>query len=136
MNKGKIEKKQGITLIALVISIIVLLILAGVALNLVLGENGITERAVNVGKEYDIAGAKEQVEALVASYASEFYEKKYISGNTDSANVGDYIATNLTEDSIGNDYALAKSGRMITITNTKTENTEKFKIKDDGSIEW
>ena len=40
-------KKQvkGITLIALVVTIIVLLILAGVALNLTIGQNGIISRA-------------------------------------------------------------------------------------------
>ena len=37
MKKG--NKEEGITLVALVITIIILLILAGVALNLVIGEN-------------------------------------------------------------------------------------------------
>ena len=42
----KIEKQiKGITLIALVVTIIVLLILAGVALNLTIGQNGIFSRA-------------------------------------------------------------------------------------------
>lgn len=36
---------QGITLIALVVTIIVLLILAGIALNLTIGQNGIFSRA-------------------------------------------------------------------------------------------
>ena len=40
-----IENKKGITLIALVITIIVLLILAGVSIATITGENGILERA-------------------------------------------------------------------------------------------
>ena len=40
------NKRAGITLIALVITIIVLLILAGVSINLLTGENGIIEKAV------------------------------------------------------------------------------------------
>ena len=40
-----LKNKRGITLIALVITIIILLILASVSLNLVLGDNGIIERA-------------------------------------------------------------------------------------------
>ena len=45
--KKEIKNKQekGITLIALVVTIIVLLILAGVALNLTIGQNGIFTRA-------------------------------------------------------------------------------------------
>ena len=39
------KKCRGITLIALVITIIVLLILAGVSLSLIAGENGILKRA-------------------------------------------------------------------------------------------
>ena len=44
--KLDIENK-GITLIALIISIIVLLILAGVSLSALIGENGILNQAVN-----------------------------------------------------------------------------------------
>ena len=39
------KKNKGITLVALVVTIVVLLILAGVSINLVLGNNGIIERA-------------------------------------------------------------------------------------------
>ena len=35
------KKQSGITLVALVVTIVVLLILAGVSINLVLGENGL-----------------------------------------------------------------------------------------------
>ena len=41
MFKGK----KGITLVALVVTIVVLLILAGVSINLVLGDNGIISKA-------------------------------------------------------------------------------------------
>ena len=46
MKKKKLMKgNEGITLVALVVTIVVLLILAGISLNLVLGENGIITRA-------------------------------------------------------------------------------------------
>jgi len=38
--KGNVVNERGITLISLVVTIIVLLILAGVTINLTLGENG------------------------------------------------------------------------------------------------
>ena len=46
-NKLQNEKnnQKGITLIALVITIIVLIILAGISINLVLGENGLFNKA-------------------------------------------------------------------------------------------
>lgn len=39
--KGKMRKKSGITLISLVVTIVVLLILAGIAIGAITGENGI-----------------------------------------------------------------------------------------------
>ena len=42
----KINKNTGITLIALVVTIIVLLILAGVSISMLTGQNGILNRAV------------------------------------------------------------------------------------------
>ena len=61
-NLQKIEKEinnNGITLIALVITIIVLLILAGVTINLTLGENGIFKTAEMAGKNYTQAQEQE-----------------------------------------------------------------------------
>ena len=43
-----LERKRGITLIALVITIITILILAGVSINSIIGKNGIVERAQTV----------------------------------------------------------------------------------------
>ena len=51
-NMNLINNSKGITLIALVITIIVLLILAGVTINLTLGENGIFKTAEMAGKNY------------------------------------------------------------------------------------
>ena len=41
----KIKSTKGITLTALVVSIIVLIVLAGVSIAILIGENGILERA-------------------------------------------------------------------------------------------
>ena len=58
----KDAKENGITLVALVVTIIVLLILAGVSLNLVLGDNGIITRAQDAVTKYKDAEAYEQWE--------------------------------------------------------------------------
>lgn len=59
--KRKTNATQGITLIALVITIIVMLILAGVVLSLAIGERGIFNTAQNASKEYEIEEIKEQI---------------------------------------------------------------------------
>ncbi len=48
--KAKLEKTKGITLIALVITIIVLLILAGVTIASITGENGILRKNTKCSK--------------------------------------------------------------------------------------
>ena len=62
---NNIQKQKGITLIALVITIIVLIILAGVAINLTLGENGILRRAEDAEKLSNEATVKEKIETAV-----------------------------------------------------------------------
>lgn len=49
------KNERGITLIALVVTIIVLLILAGIAINLIVGNNGLFTRAESAEKESEIA---------------------------------------------------------------------------------
>ena len=58
--KNTLKTSNGITLIALVITIIVLIILAGVSINLVLGNNGIITRARDARNNYQKAVAEEE----------------------------------------------------------------------------
>ena len=55
-------RNQGITLVALVITIIILLILAGITLNLTLGQNGIITRAQLAKEEWQNAEEREKKE--------------------------------------------------------------------------
>lgn len=78
------KNKNGITLIALVITIIVLIILAGVAINLTLGDNGVFDKAKYAKEETIKAGAKEKIElAILESYSE---EGKIIYGNIENYN--------------------------------------------------
>ena len=62
LNIKKIKRQvKGITLIALVVTIIVLLILAGVALNLTIGQNGIFTRAQTAANTWRNAETNEQL---------------------------------------------------------------------------
>ena len=64
------RNQKGITLIALVITIIVLLILAGVSIAMLTGQNGILTRATDAKKDTTTAEAVERINmALNAAYA-------------------------------------------------------------------
>ena len=57
--KSKIKQEKGITLIALVVTIIVLLILAGISINALAGQNGILNRATGAKESQEKAQAQE-----------------------------------------------------------------------------
>ena len=64
----KTKEMKGITLIALVITIVVLLILAGVSINLLLGDNGIITKAKEAQDSYSKSAVKEKVGFLLNEY--------------------------------------------------------------------
>lgn len=57
------KKEKGITLVALVVTIIVLLILAGITISLALSQNGIIDNAKKAGAKYTNA-ANAEAESL------------------------------------------------------------------------
>ena len=61
-------KNKGITLVALVVSIIIMLILAGVTLNIALGENGLFKMTQQAVRSYDTASEKETLSLSVVNY--------------------------------------------------------------------
>ena len=69
--KLNLKERKGITLIALVITIIVLLILAGVSIAMLTGQNGILTQANNAKDETEQANAKEKVESAVIATMSQ-----------------------------------------------------------------
>ena len=67
MIKKVLKEKRGITLIALVITIIVLLILAGVSIAMLTGDNGILTQATEAKEKNTIGGEKEQISLALQS---------------------------------------------------------------------
>ena len=63
--KGKMREKSGITLITLAVTIIVLLILAGVSIVTLTGENGILTQANNAKEETENAQIIEKLEIAI-----------------------------------------------------------------------
>ena len=75
-NKNQ-RKNRGITLIALVITIIVLLILAGVSIAMLTGENGIITQAQNAKNKTEEAEEKERIQLAIneAQLGNRGYQK-------------------------------------------------------------
>lgn len=63
-NKLMKENNNGITLIALVITIVVLIILASITINVLIGKNGIIERGKRAKELTVISQYKEQIEMI------------------------------------------------------------------------
>ena len=61
-QKNILYKRKGITLIALVITIIVLLILAGITISALSGDNGILTNATRAALATELSNYKEELE--------------------------------------------------------------------------
>lgn len=73
---------KGVTLVALVITIIVLLILAGVSISLVVGDNGVLSQAMDAADQTGLSTVEEQINLAVGSAVADWVDEKYISGGT------------------------------------------------------
>ena len=67
----KIKQTKGITIIALVVTIILMLILAGIVLSLTIGENGLIRKAQNAGVTYEESIAREKLELVLLDMQSD-----------------------------------------------------------------
>ena len=88
MKLNRQTKENGITLVALVVTIVVLIILAGVSINLVIGSNGIMSKAKQSKIRTSLASYKEQLGIFIADKKienTEFYEESLTAGKTSVA---------------------------------------------------
>ena len=143
MLKETFKKNKGITLIALVVTIIVLLILAGISIVMLTGQNGILNRAVEAKEKTEVAQEDESVKMAVSSALiegelttenlQEAFTKSNLNGPLEGSGpwtyTGDYgeydieksgnITTNeYTDDSIIKmlgDYGVTKKGKLVNI---------------------
>ena len=75
MKMKNFKRTKGITLIALVITIIILIILAGVSISLIIDNNGIASKAKEGAESYKESSAKERVELLIYDYKMDTIDK-------------------------------------------------------------
>ena len=130
MEKTKRNNQKGITLIALVITIIVLIILAGISIMMISGQDGILSRAGNA-KEINIAG--QEKEQIQLAYSAALIDTKgtKITAENFQTELNKYAEATVTENADGS----------FNIVFTKTNNSYTFDsgnfVEGSGSsINW
>ena len=110
----KTKEMKGITLVALVATIVVLLILAGVSINTVLGDDGIIKKAKEAAEATKRASAEEEMNRLVLEYQlasndetlESFLQEKVTEGRIDGVTDNGDGTITITKKVEGKDYTI------------------------------
>ena len=140
LNNQMVSKREnGITLIALVVTIVVLLILAGITISLVFGSNGVIKKAQEANENTKIAQVREQLELAKGpeyiegngKYNPDSYferiEAEGIIGNKD---------TDIIDNGDGTYEVTTTSGYIFKITLVPSkDNVEDIQIEHIGKVD-
>ena len=110
----KTKEMKGITLVALVVTIVVLLILAGVSINTVLGDDGIIKKAKEAAETTKRVSAEEEMNRLVLEYQlaksdenfEDFLQEKINEGRINGATDNGDGTVTITKRVDGKDYTI------------------------------
>ncbi len=130
LEKNNLKKEKGITLIALVITIIVLLILAGVAVGMLRTDNSILSQSRNAKKDTNTAQVKENVQLALYDAVGQ----AAVAGTEDlSTYIGPAIKAYYSDFDPDNDLETTAEGYVATITTGGKVYT--IPILSDGTID-
>ena len=126
------KRNNGITLIALVVTIIILLILAGVSINMLTGQNGIINRAAEAKQSTGSSNDLEYLQLKATEALTDYYQ-----GN-DTMSEDDYVLKKWAADS--NSKIRVNQGEKTFTYNNKTYNiadiignqSEKTKVEQNN----
>ena len=116
------EKNKGITLVALVITIIILLILAGITIQLTMGEQGIFKKATQARQESQIGTTKEKIILAVTDAQIQGY------GNMNKNDLETSLIEQFGRDNIKSIHQAGKSF-LITFSDDKS-----YYINNTGNV--
>ena len=119
-KKGRKSREKGITLVALIVTIIVLLILAGVSIAMLTGNNGILTQAQKASEETEVASEKE---AVSLAYTSA-YTKNKGEGNVTDIQMQEALDEN------GTNANASGTGTLI----VEFENGRTYMIDQNGNV--
>ena len=130
------KKESGITIIALIVTIVVLLILAGVSISLIINRNGIISNAEVAKQETEIADEKEKIN-LSALAAQANNEEAVIRRNDFDKELKKFFNEDYTlePDSDAEEYEVTfkKSGRKYTIKSGITKKNSDYELNNNNT---
>ena len=128
------KNNKGITLVALVITIIVLLILAGVTIAALSGDNGILTRASSAKQENALGEAKDLVAMAINEATEAYYSTTYLNVTNTSVDTTSKLRTAIK---YVEEKAIAKKSAGVTIKTTDKNAKEITGIIDqNGGLKW
>ncbi|MBO4292768.1 MAG: hypothetical protein J5881_00005 [Clostridia bacterium] len=129
MTKFNLEKcksgNKGITLIALIITIIVLLILAGITISALTGSDSAPAKANEAKQKNDIGAVKDEIALTVQNAQTEAYDDIYVKNNSTvsstaaTTTVGQRVINAVLEHFGGTARGTANANDTLTATATK-----------------
>ena len=130
------KKENGITIIALIVTIVVLLILAGVSISLIIKRNGIISKAEVAKQETEIADEKEKIN-LSALAAQANNKDAVIRRNDFDKELKKFFNEDYTlePDSDAEEYEVTckKSGRKYTIKSGITKKNSDYELNNNNT---
>ncbi len=134
--KEKRNFNKGITLIALVITIIVLLILAAVSITTLTGENGILTKAIVAKNETQRMTAKEKVQiAVMGSYGTDGrLDYKQLKANLDKVEGIEEVPDEITDDHFDPQLIVYVDNYKVLIDKDGTVTIEEEKVDKEGLV--
>ena len=145
LKKGKRKQERGITLIALITTIIVLLILAGISIGAITGSNGIIGQAQSAKEETEIANEKEiidisTVEAMGKNNRGNLEEEefqntidKHTNEKADVTDIGEEFEVFFEE--TNRYYTVDKNGNILDYAEIIIDNSPGDITKDENGEE-
>lgn len=138
------KNNKGITLIALVVTIIVLLILAGVSIAMLTGQNGILNRASQATWQSKLGDAESTVALTVSNYLADYYSVKYaggtsnLTGVTSTATEDEVVAAAITaaDTELGSDFSVSRNTSTKAITITYKEKYSVEGTVSGSTVNW
>lgn len=143
------NNQKGITLVALVITIIVLLILAGVTIAALSGDNGILTRGSQAKQDDEIGAAKDTVNLAANEAIQEYYNVMYNAGthasvvnNDPQTTVKNFVAKAVgitdavTEGKVGNAKVTITGITTVTVTSSDGKASAIGTISTSGAVSW
>ena len=128
-SKNKKNSSKGITLIALVVTIIVLLILAGVTIATLVGDNGILTEANKAVQTNEEAEEKERIGLAWQS----LYMRK-VADNDNEEITAEELENQLISDGVDEDIVSAIGSGTITVTFTHPDGDNVYTVDQNGNI--